>query len=460
MERDIEASISEWYVRTGRKPMVIRGARQVGKSTLVRRTAAKLSVPLWEINLERYPELDTVFGSFSIPKILIELSIASGISGIGDGPGILFLDEIQATPKALASLRYFFEDRPDIAVIAAGSLLEFVLADYPYSMPVGRVEFRWLGPVTFSEYLRESASEPIFKAYSEWKPGIELSAILHKELSDRFREFLLCGGMPEAASDFASRKDIAALRDIHRSILDTYRDDFGKYSKRTAVDEVRRVFDYLPSGTGKKLRYSTVSPHSKAAQVRNAFDLLVHAGIALPVFHSDGTGIPLSANSDESCVKPLFLDVGLAQTALNLPMITSEQYLDARFVNEGTLAEQIVGQELYFRDSRNGKPSLHYWLREAKSTNAEVDYLIAHGANVIPVEVKAGTAGKLRSLHQFMGLRESPFAIRFDLNPPSEQMVTTTVETAGRKMEISYRLYSFPLYFAGRIESILDDMDS
>ncbi len=458
MERNLEKNIAEWYSKVGRKPLVIRGARQVGKSTLVRRVAANLSIPLWEINLERYSSLDSVFGGFSIANTLAEMGIVSGISGIGVGPGILFLDEIQATPKALAALRYFYEDRPDIAVIAAGSLLECILADYPYSMPVGRVEFRWLGPVSFSEYLKASVSSPLFTAYSEWLPGKELSEMTHKKLLDCFREFLLCGGMPEATADFATRKDAAALRDIHRSILETYRDDFGKYAKQTAIDEVRRVFDYLPSGIGKKLRYSVISPHSKAAPVRAAFDLLVQAGIAVPVIHSDCTGIPLSVNSDESCIKPLFLDVGLTQTALNLPLLSIDEFVDSRFVNEGSLAEQVVGQELYYRDSRGGKPSLHYWLREGKSSNAEVDYAISSGTKIIPIEVKAGTAGKLRSLHQFMALRESPYAIRFDMNPPSEQNVSTTIVMSEGKKDVSYRLISLPLYFAGKIDSITESL--
>jgi predicted AAA+ superfamily ATPase len=455
MERNQEKNIVAWFEKTGRKPLIIRGARQVGKSTLVRRAATRLGVKLWEINLERFAQLNDIFGSFNVKQILLELSISSGVEGIGDGAGILFLDEIQATPKALAALRYFYEDRPDIAVVSAGSLLEFILSDYSYSMPVGRVEYLWLGPVTFAEYLKAAAPNPVFQAFTEWKVYDEISNNLHIQLTSYLREFLLCGGMPEAASNFAEHHNAQLLRDIHLSILETYRDDFGKYAKRAAIDEVRRVFDYIPAGIGRKIKYSLISPNAKAAEVRKAFDLLVNAGIIMPVFHSDGTGIPLSVNTNESCVKPLFLDVGLVQTALNMPLLTLDAFSESRFVNEGCLAEQIVGQELYFRDLYGGKPSLHYWLRESKSTNAEVDYLIQCGMNIIPVEVKAGTTGSLRSLHQFMALRESPFAVRFDLNPPSEQIVSTTVITSDSKKMITYKLISLPIYFAGRLESII-----
>lgn len=454
MKRFHESTISEWYKKSHRKPLVIRGARQVGKSTLVRMTAQRLNLPLWEINLERYSSLNDIFGTFKINDILTEISIVTGISDIGHGPGILFLDEIQATPKALAALRYFFEDRPDIAVIAAGSLLEFLLADFNFSMPVGRVEYLWLGPVSFDEYLKFVAPEPVFNAFNNWRWKESFSENLHKQLIGYFRNFILCGGMPEAASIFNETSDMKRVQQIHRSILETYRDDFGKYAGRTSIDEIRRVFSYIPSGVSKKIRWSEISPESRSYLVKKSYNLLINAGIVLPVVHSDSTGIPLSSSINEKCQKPLFLDVGLMQTALGVPLLTMENFLAARFINEGSVAEQIVGQELYFGDVCDARPQLHYWLRESKSTNAEVDYIITINGKVIPIEVKSGSSGTLRSLHQFIAARSSEFALRFDLNSPSTQQVNTTIITSSGKQSINYELRTLPLYFAGRVRKL------
>ena len=453
MKRRAEAYLIEWYQRPNRKPLVIRGARQVGKSTLVRLAAATLKVPLWEVNLERHRGLDSAFATNSPATICTEIGIATGMAAIGETAGILFLDEIQAVPHALAALRYFLEERPDIAVVAAGSLLEFLLSEYPYPMPVGRIEYLHLGPVSFDEYCAAAAPGPIVDAYRSWIPGQPFSELLHERLTDLFRQFLQCGGMPEAAAAYAQHQDAIAVRTTHLSILETYLDDFGSYARSADLHRLRTLFSALPAAVGSKLKYAAVNPLDKARETRRALDLLSHAGIVSLVHHSDGVGLPLGAQASDSVFKPLFLDVGLMQTALGLPPIPHGVQF-SRFVNDGARAEQFAGQELLHRAIGPVRPELHYWVREGRSTNAEVDYLLQSGGCIIPVEVKAGAAGAMRSLHQFMACRTSPLAIRLDMNPPTMQQVKTDVSTVDGMRPVSYRLLSLPLYFAGRVDAI------
>ena len=200
------------------------------------------------------------------------------------------------------------------------------------------------------------------------------------------------------------------------------------------------------------MRWNRVNPAWKSTDLRKAFDLLERAGVVSGVRHSDGTGIPLGATADDDVFKALFLDGSLAQTAMGLPPLSLDAFRSARFVNEGMLAEQFVGQHL--RHLRPGqKPELHYWLREGKSGNAEVDFLIQVDERVVPVEVKSGAAGSMRSLHQFMALRGTDLAVRFDLNPPSLQTIATRVDTSNGPRDVKYRLLSLPISL---IENVAD----
>jgi hypothetical protein len=423
----------------------------VGKSTLVRQTTQALGLPLWEVNLERYPALVGAFETLDVSRILLELGLVLR-RPVGQEPGILFLDEIQAIPKALAALRYFHEDRPDLPVIAAGSLLEFALAEFSASMPVGRIDFHHLGPVSFLEFVEATEGDGLTDFVSAWKFGEPWPQTVHAALSNRLRDYFVAGAMPEAAALFAQTQDPQQVQVIHRSILETYREDFGKYSRGAETEKICRLFDAVPTCIGQKVRWNRVNPAWKSTDLRKAFDLLERAGVVSGVRHSDGTGIPLGATADDDVFKALFLDGSLAQTAMGLPPLSLDAFRSARFVNEGMLAEQFVGQHL--RHLRPGqKPELHYWLREGKSGNAEVDFLIQVDERVVPVEVKSGAAGSMRSLHQFMALRGTDLAVRFDLNPPSLQTIATRVDTSNGPRDVKYRLLSLPISL---IENVAD----
>ncbi len=454
MRRSAEENLDRWHRSDDRKPLVIRGARQVGKSTLVRLFVEKAKFELYEINLERHLELDDVFKTMDIPGILHELEPIVG-TAINASEGILFLDEIQATPHALAALRYFFEDLPQLRVIAAGSLLEFVLAKHTFSMPVGRIEYLHLGPASFEEFLEEIEPYPLLPLRAA-TPDEPMAKSAHERLLFRFREFLMVGGMPEAVVSFAKSQQFSEVALKQQTILATYLDDFSKYARQSDLIRLQRVFNYAPRAIGTKVKYSNISREERSRELRNAIDLLVKAKVLSPVYHSDCSGLPLHADIDERAYKLLFLDVGLMNRACGLDWTAISNLEPQRLVNEGAIAEQFVGQHLLRLAEERLMPHLCYWLREGRSSNAEVDFVISQGDAIVPIEVKAGASGSLRSLWQFARKKKSPFALRFDLNPISCQKVSYDIPTANSLETVESRLISMPLYMAGQCPRIID----
>jgi predicted AAA+ superfamily ATPase len=449
MKRDSESALSSWLVEPGRKPLVVRGARQVGKSTLVRRVAEQAGLKLWEVNLEQHAGLNAAFQTLAPDTILREVGLRLNQVGVGQGRGMLFLDEIQATPAALTSLRYFFEQRPDLPVVAAGSLLEFALGAAGISMPVGRVQYHFLGPLTFDEFLGALGEDLVRDVWGGQSASATFSPSAHDRLLDLLREYLLVGGMPEAVARYADQRDPVLATRVHRSILATYGDDFSKYARGVDIERIRRVFDVLPTQLAQKVRYNRFHPDWRAADIRRCLELLLRAGVATAVVHSDGDGVPLGGQEDPSVYKLFHLDVGLVATASGMGHIPIEEFRTGRFVNEGVLAEQFVAQQLLWTQNSEEKPKLHYWQRGGARRNAEVDFLIALGSQVVPIEVKSGASGSLRSLHQFMLKHPGACAVRFDLNPPSRQDVDIAVVGERGMATARYQLTSLPLYLAG-----------
>ena len=455
LRREAEGHLGAWLKGARRKPLVIRGALQVGKSTLVRQFAETAGLSLLEVNLEQHRRLEGVFQTLDVGNILLELE---ALGGRAPGPGtLLFLDEIQATPSAIAALRYLHEQRPELPVIAAGSLLELVLQSPKFSMPVGRIEYFHLGPLSFDEFLRGMGDADLVALCARWNFGETWTDSAHDRLAARHREYLLVGGMPEAVAAYAVGEGINGVRKVHRSVVSTYRDDFSKYGS-SASDLVRLqlLFDRLPSMVGSKVMYSIISRQDKARDLRKALDLLALARVIWPVHHSDSAGCPIAAQVSPHMFKCLFMDVGLVSHMTGVDWETLGRWDDRQLTHEGGLAEQFVGQHLLFREKGLEAPNLHYWVREGRATNAEVDYVLERKRHVLPVEVKSGTAGSLRSLHQFFAREtspESPLALRFDLNPPSLASYTHSLPNGN---PISYRLLSLPMYFIGQWERLVD----
>jgi len=458
--RNISSELLGWLKSDKPKSLVIRGARQVGKTTAVLDIQSIQSgeQQLLYMNLEEHPELEHLFDSMNAERILEELSFSANVNL--SGGVIVFLDEVQAAPSALCAMRYLHEHRPDIYYVAAGSLLEIALSKKKISIPVGRMDYNFMGPLTFEEFLVSDGSlERELELIRNWTPGDSFAIAAHRRLADLLRQFLVIGGMPEAVDTYLSSKDISRVGKVHSSILNTYRDDFVKYASGEELLTIRRVFDWVPARAGDKVIYSQISPYLKAKKVRDAIELLTGARVIFPVVHSGGNGVPLNAESRPSVFKLYFLDVGLMSNVTGIVHISSEQVLNSEFVNSGRLAEQFIAQHLLFRGPSFSLPSLHYWLREGKISNAKVDFLIHENERIIPIEVKAGTSGRLKSLMRFMQEKNGSLAVRFDMNPPSMQKVEHMLGNgAGEGCAVSFDLLSLPLYMVGEISRLIDSV--
>jgi uncharacterized protein len=443
-----------WAIQPERKPLIIRGARQVGKSTLVRQLSEAIGLSLVELNFERNPELREAFVSKEPAGILATIQLLTGQS-VRAEKNLLFLDEIQAAPEALAALRYFYEEMPQLHVIAAGALLEFTLAEAKFSMPVGRVEYMHLGPLQFEDFLI-AMQEP---ALASWLQRISLADLrgtptiraVHDRCMELLRQYFVVGGLPEAVATFAASRDFTTVGRVHQSIVATYRDDFGKYSHGPLKNRVQIVFDKLPLLVGKKFKYSHVSHEHRAAELAAALQQLCMARVAYKVHHTSSNGVPLGAEMDERNFKVLYMDVGLMCSALHLSLLDLRRE-DLSLVSDGAIAEQFIGQHLLYSCAWYETPNLHYWMREAKSAAAEVDYVVSQGQQIVPVEIKAGTPGSLKSLQRFLLEKKRSFGLRLNGDVPSLMQGSTL---ALDKTRVNFELLSLPLYMVGQARRLL-----
>jgi len=444
--------LKDWSAQARRKPLLIRGARQTGKTTLVREFARLASLALVEINFERNPEFVKAFNVRDPGEILTTLELMTDRT-IDPVSGLLFLDEIQAAPEALVALRYFCEERPELPVIAAGSLLEFTLANEHFSMPVGRLEYLHLGPMQFEDFLRATGHTNLASHLCDLtleEPGIPEP--VHNRYLALLNQYWIVGGLPEAVARYAQSGNFSEASRVHQGILATYREDFNKYSHGAMKERIQLVFDQLPGLVGHKLKYSRISREHRSIELAEALQQLCMARIASKVHHSAANGIPLSAEINRRRFKMLYLDIGLLCTGLNLNVLDLNDR-DLTLVNKGAVAEQFIGQQLLHAGQYYEAPVLHCWMREVKSAAAEVDYLLTSGQQVIPVEVKSGSAGTLKSLHQFIKEKQTPLALRFSTALPPGLMQHQTRLTDNTV--IHYNLLSLPLYLVGQAGRLL-----
>lgn len=442
MRRIKSKSLEKWILSSNRKPLIIRGARQVGKSTLVRNFAKDHNYRLIEINLEKKKNWNSIFELNDIEKVFNEIEgfLDLKINKTKLTKDILFFDECQATPMILGLLRYFYEDYPHIPVIAAGSLLEFALEKYKTSLPVGRVDFLYLGPMTFKEYLWALNEDKMVQSLAEFNFKKELSQSLHQRVLKHQREFLFIGGMPEAVLQFTKNKDFKIVKKIQTSILDVYRDDFNKYSRDSMHPRLNLILDYTLLHVGEKLIYSKISNDYEAKEIKKGIDLLSQARVITKVYNTNCQGIPLKKGIDTKTFKLLFLDVGLLNVGLKLDWSDVINIPERELLNEGSLAEQFIGQHLREWCDDFEELEMFYWLREGRSNSAEVDYIFQKSRDLVAIEVKAGAVGSMRSLHQWnKDIQYSrKKSIRYDLNLPSHFQVKVD--------QNEYQLASLPLY--------------
>ncbi len=451
MIRRYENELSDWLKKNNRKPLVIRGARQVGKSTLVRQFAKANNLRLFEVNLERHHQLREVIEKLDPSKIIQEVEFICNQGRLSTKDSLLFFDEIQGLPKALQCLRYFYEEIPELPVISAGSLLEFVLANHSFSMPVGRIDYFHIGPVDWQGYLIAKGETQIVELLNNYKLDDNFPISAHQRLLNLLREYLLVGGMPEVCQAYIDSNSFESAFDIQNSIFQTYRDDFSKYATGNDLMRLQKILDYLGRGIGEKVKYVNIDRDTQARELQKSMQLLLNAGVIFRAVHSHADGLPLRAQTSDRVFKLYCLDLGLFNRTCNLNFINEKEMLDQRFINEGKLAEQFIAQQLYFSNTPKQKPELHYWLREGYTKNAEVDFLTTNSSRVVPVEVKAGKGGSLKSLIQFALEKKATVCCRFDLNPPSRQSVSYILN----RKNIKFELISLPLYFCREMDRLL-----
>jgi predicted AAA+ superfamily ATPase len=413
-KRRIDSYLEEWRTGPDRKPLLIRGARQVGKSSAVRQLSKKFKYFV-EVNFEKQRNVRTLFGEdLNVKSLCAQLGAIYHVPVVA-GETLLFFDEIQESERAIASLRYFYEDFPELHVVAAGSLLEFTLNEMS-SFGVGRIRSLYVYPFSFDEFLEaQGASMQVEYKLRAADPENPLPLPLHSEMIAQLRSFYLIGGMPEAVGAWAESSDYSRCAMVHNDILDTCRDDFNKYKSRISPLILSATLKSVALQAGNMFVASEVG--ADAGAVKEALELLSLAGLIIPVVHSASNGVPLGAEINPKYRKFLFLDTGLMQSLLGTQPSDILLADETEFVNRGGLSEMFAGLELMKYGNHHKKAELYYWQRRERNAQAEVDYVISRLGEIFPVEVKAGKSGSMQSMYKFIELKGSRYGFRVSLEP-------------------------------------------
>jgi predicted AAA+ superfamily ATPase len=441
MERKINSVLNQWKNSSLRQPLLVRGARQVGKTYSVTAFGDAYFEDMVSVNFEEQPELADCFSEYDTKTIIDRLSIFTK-SSIVPGQTLLFLDEIQECPRAITSLRYFYEKMPELHVIGAGSLIEFALRSKDFKMPVGRIQSVFMFPLSFEEFLKALGEEKLCEHLNTVNPEKKLEKIFKDRLENLIRTYLLIGGMPASVNAYANKTPMEEIQHQQQGLIRTYGADFAKYASSSKHKYLRQVYDSAPRMVGQRYKYSHVNPDVESKFLKHALNLLCEARCLTKIRHSSGAGLPMAAGVNEKKFKVAYLDVGMMQNALgiqssialNMPVMT---------INAGGVAEQFVAQELLAVAEPYAEPGLFFWARDARGSNAEVDYLIHIQGKVFPVKVKAGATGSLKSMKIFLEkYPDTPFGIRYSMH------------------ELSFydRILSIPLYLINNTEHLIQNL--
>ena len=440
-QRNAVNELIKWKNSNNRKPLVLRGARQVGKTTVVDSFSIHYTQYIY-LNLEREKdrEVFTKYGSIEDIVHYIFLQYNKSLDRVGDT--LLFIDEIQVEPKAVAMLRYFFEEYPDLHVIAAGSMLE-TLFDKGINFPVGRVEFRVLRPVNFEEFLGALGENQALELYHK----VPLPAYAHNKLLQLFHSYTLIGGMPEVVAKYAENRDITSLSNIYESLIATYFDDVEKYAKnRVQVQMVRHAIrsSFYEAGTRIKYQgFGASSCHSK--EMSEALRMLEKTMLLHLIYPTTQTTAPFMPDIKKS-PRLHSLDTGMVNYFSGLQKeLFGTRDLHAHY--KGKIAEHIVGQE-FLASKYNIFNTLHFWVKDKKQSDAEVDFLYKFDGQMIPVEVKSGKSGKLRSLLQFLEMSDIQVAVRLYAGPFQIEEHKTL---SGKP----FKLINVPYFLAGKLDNYI-----
>jgi uncharacterized protein len=440
--RTIQAELQKWAKNPTKKPLVIRGARQVGKTTVVNQFAAGFAQYIY-LNLEQ-PEDSALFERFTtLPNLLQAIFFLKSKSLDKKSATLLFIDEIQEVPQAINLLRYFYEQEPTLSVMAAGSMLE-TLFDKNVSFPVGRVEYKVLRPVSFPEFLAAMGETNSLEQLQK----IPLASFAHTKLLHLFHTYALIGGMPEVVNHYVQYRDLTALSSIYDSLITSYLDDAEKYAaNNTQLQVVRHAIRASYAQAGKRIKFEGFgSSNYGSREMGEALRTLQKALLVYLIYPHTGYGLPIIPDLKKS-PRLHVLDTGLLNyfVGIQKEMIGTTDLND---VYKGTMVEHLVGQELLAMQF-NALSTLNFWVREKKTSTAEIDYLFLFESKLIPIEVKAGTEGKMKSLHLFMDECPHNMAVRFY---GGELRITSSKTLKGK----TYHLLNLPYYLVSQTERYLE----
>ena len=432
LKRKIDDELSAWKNDKNRRVLLLRGARQIGKSSSVRKLAEQFE-NFVEVNFELNKIPHSFFESDLIPQeICANLSVYFK-QPIIPNKTLLFFDEIQACPKAISSLRFFYENYPELHLVAAGSLLEFALEELP-SFGVGRITSIFMHPFSFSEFMLACGEELLWNEVCKSSPEKPLLAPFHEKTLEFYRKFLVIGGMPAVVSEFVANRDILSCQKILNDLVSSLKADFAKYKRRVPDLQILAAFEAVVEQAGGKFKYSKVE-HFQSRQVKESIELLKKAGLIIPAIHTSANGIPLGAEIDLKKQKYILFDTGIFQRILDLELSDILFGSDFDVINKGFIAEQCAGLEILKNSSILNQDHLYYWHKEDPKSSAEVDYIIQKGEKIIPIEVKASGSGKMQSMFEFLKIR-----------PKCEYGIRTALENFSSYDNI--RVY--PLYAIGQ----------
>lgn len=432
MKRIIDYYLNEWKNNSDRLPLLLRGARGIGKTYAVRQLAKQFN-NFCEINFEfDKSKIQDIFEKDLDPERIIRDISLRYKTEIVPGKTLLFFDEIQKHPEGIIALRYFYEKMPDLHVIAAGSLLDFAIEKV--GLPVGRVELMYMFPMSFLEFLVADGYKLAAKEIISHDIKTPMSETIHTMLLERLSEYLAIGGMPKVVEFWINKKPRECLK-MQSTIIDSYRQDFGEYAKKNQVKYLEEIFNNVPVQLGSKFKYSNIGEYRKR-ELEPCVNLLEMAKVINKIYYSSGQGIPLGSQSDINDFKLLFLDIGLAQSLLGLDISDWLSNIKTEFINKGSIVEAFVGQEILAYSDPIKKAQLYYWRREVRSSEAEIDYLIQLKNKIIPIEVKSGEGRTLKSMNMFLESHvNSPYGIKFSTN----------------NFSVYDKIHSLPLYSVSRL---------
>lgn len=411
--RDIDRELLTWSKERNRKTLLLRGARQVGKSSAVRHLGESFN-HFVEVNFDEQKQLHQLFEQTLSPQEVCEQLSLFFQTPIVPGETLLFFDEIQTCLPAMSKLRYFYEKYSELHVIAAGSLIEFAIEEIP-SIGVGRERSIFMYPFSFEEFLNALGENSLVDAFRKATPQRPLSEVIHKKIINRLKVFLIIGGMPEAVSEYVQTKDLLSCQRVLNDLIISFRDDFAKYKKKVPALRISEVFESVVRQAEGKFVYEHAAIGANNSQVKQALELLIMAGLVYPVTHTAANGIPLGAEINPKYRRMILFDTGLFLRLLNLDAAQILISDDFKTINRGALAEIFTGLELLKGESCYDPKQLYCWAREKKTGNAQVDYIVQQGELILPVEVKAGTQGAMQSIRTFMTEKKLKRGVRTSL---------------------------------------------